>query len=241
MAVRKAQLAGNIIGNVTVLSEYGQRRGAVLWKCRCKCNNTVIATSGDLLRGRPKSCGCMSIKPNNFAIINTRYRKYRSNAKVRGIPFNISFEEFSEITSKDCKYCGEPPQPVSDPNLPSKYNMNGVDRVNSDLGYEINNVVPCCKHCNKAKMRLSLGEFRNLISKIYKNYVMKPVWLKFTTKGRPLTVNPATISSLLVEEGKNGRKYVLIEGLPVDQDWETVLEAICGPVYGTLSTEKSPS
>lgn len=37
--------------------------------------------------------------------------------------------------------------------------LNGVDRVNSQQGYEAGNVVPCCKHCNKAKLNRTEAEF----------------------------------------------------------------------------------
>lgn len=37
--------------------------------------------------------------------------------------------------------------------------INGIDRVDSSIGYTIQNSVPCCKICNYAKHNLTLEEF----------------------------------------------------------------------------------
>ena len=49
--------------------------------------------------------------------------------------------------------------------------VNGVDRVNSDLGYEIENCVPCCYRCNSMKMDTSLNEFKDHITKVYNHSI----------------------------------------------------------------------
>lgn len=36
---------------------------------------------------------------------------------------------------------------------------NGLDRVDSNLGYVAGNVVPCCRWCNQAKSSRPVGEF----------------------------------------------------------------------------------
>lgn len=47
--------------------------------------------------------------------------------------------------------------------------LNGIDRVNNDLGYINNNVVSCCKTCNLAKSSLTLIEFKNWINNLIKH------------------------------------------------------------------------
>jgi len=49
--------------------------------------------------------------------------------------------------------------------------VNGIDRINSNIGYIEGNVVPCCKHCNRAKNTMSDSEFREWIKKIYAHYI----------------------------------------------------------------------
>lgn len=59
--------------------------------------------------------------------------------------------------------------------LKEKYNnteplyLNGIDRVDSNKGYHIDNCVPCCTSCNYAKHKLSQKEFYDKIKKIYHN------------------------------------------------------------------------
>lgn len=47
--------------------------------------------------------------------------------------------------------------------------MNGIDRVDNNKGYTLNNCVPCCKTCNQAKHRLSQEYFIEWVEKIYKH------------------------------------------------------------------------
>lgn len=50
------------------------------------------------------------------------------------------------------------------------YIYNGIDRVNSDLGYSVKNCVTCCKDCNTAKMNMSIKDFLSMIERIYKKH-----------------------------------------------------------------------
>ena len=72
------------------------------------------------------------------------YRK-RHKAKFGNIKM-ISENEFLEITSHNCHYCG-----VAGP--------NGIDRIDSTIGYKKTNCVPCCKHCNYVKGNLQITDF----------------------------------------------------------------------------------
>lgn len=76
-----------------------------------------------------------------------RYNQYRNNAKQRGIVFELSYEQFMELWQKDCFYCGN--------NIPTI----GIDRIDSDGSYNIENVVPCCTTCNYMKKSLKQDTF----------------------------------------------------------------------------------
>lgn len=47
------------------------------------------------------------------------------------------------------------------------YINNGIDRIDNNKGYTIDNVVPCCKMCNQAKNDYTLQEFQDWVEKIY--------------------------------------------------------------------------
>lgn len=94
-----------------------------------------------------------------------RYNIYKKNAKKRNISFNLTKDEFYEITSKPCYYCNG----YSNKDINNVF-YNGIDRVDSSVGYEINNVVPCCDVCNKMKLDYSKTFFIEHINKIV-NYM----------------------------------------------------------------------
>lgn len=69
-----------------------------------------------------------------------KYKAYRDGARKRNIDFNITLEEFSTFWQNDCSYCG------------LSISTIGLDRVDSSIGYNIDNIVSCCSRCNEMKM-----------------------------------------------------------------------------------------
>ena len=47
--------------------------------------------------------------------------------------------------------------------------INGIDRIDNNIGYTNENSVPCCKTCNFAKNILSESQFYLWIKKIYEH------------------------------------------------------------------------
>lgn len=91
--------------------------------------------------GQCKSCDYANQR-EHYKTPKGRYSCYKRNAKKRGIPFKLTFEEFMTLWNRDCEYCGTP------------INGIGIDRLDSNGIYEINNVAPCCTPCNIFKSRL---------------------------------------------------------------------------------------
>lgn len=60
---KRKDLTGQRFGKLTVLEEVPGTGGQVCWKCRCDCGTEVVTTSGQLLAGYKKSCGCLSRPP----------------------------------------------------------------------------------------------------------------------------------------------------------------------------------
>lgn len=100
--------------------------------------------------------------------------EYKSNAQHRKHPFELSFEEFNELISKPCVYCGSLPKIKNGGHLEARKRLdqpdlytNGIDRIDSSKGYTKDNCVPCCSKCNKMKNTYSMEEFLEHIQKIY--------------------------------------------------------------------------
>ena len=106
--------------------------------------------------------------PKGEVGLNELYGSYKHNAKGRNLSFNISKEEFKFLTEKNCSYCNaQPTNKIKARHINGTYIYNGLDRVDNSKGYEIDNVVPCCKHCNMMKKTMSKQDFISQVKNIY--------------------------------------------------------------------------
>lgn len=153
-------LTGQKFTMLTVEERVGTRGGSAVWRCKCDCGEYKDAKAGDLKSGNTRSCGCLfKFKPGEAARKKI-LRTYKHNAKLRGLSFSLTDDEFKSLTNSNCHYCGTEPktiQRVSKGNGSAVY--NGIDRVDNSKGYEINNCVSCCKTCNRAKREMDYKEF----------------------------------------------------------------------------------
>lgn len=146
-------------------------------KCK-KCNNVLEMRKDSITDGAKVSCvKCKGngIKPSMKAPINAYMYYYMQGAKSRGFLWNLTLDQFKDIISKNCFYCNSKPMPMQSL---ARYNktteklfVNGVDRIDSNKGYELNNCVSCCSMCNKMKQDFSQSDFFNKITKIYETHM----------------------------------------------------------------------
>jgi hypothetical protein len=112
--------------------------------------------------------------PFGEATFNSLYARYKASANIRNIEFKITKNQFKDLINQNCFYCGkEPSQRLYSKHQNGDCIYNGIDRVDSLKGYNMDNVVSCCGRCNEAKMELPQKEFFIWIEKIYKNIVDK--------------------------------------------------------------------
>ena len=167
-------LKGSRFGYLFVesLSDYRSNKGgSAYWNCICDCGNRCIIKSNSLVRGHSASCGCKrdlcKFKKKDGAPLRMLYHGYMRGAKARNLKFDLTIEQFNIITQKKCIYCGELPNQVAPSWSEEIYIYNGIDRINSDIGYDFDNIVPCCSKCNYAKQSLSVDEFKRWVIKVY--------------------------------------------------------------------------
>jgi hypothetical protein len=149
--------------------------GYVIWKLRCDCGKIFERSARMLILGYTKSCGCRNFSmprgrpriPNSGAHINALYGHCKRGAHSRNIGFKLTKEECKKLFELDCFYCGEKPKLRRQKNLVGTYASNGIDRIDSNKGYFIGNVVPCCSVCNFAKSNKPVDDFKNWIKKAY--------------------------------------------------------------------------
>lgn len=192
-------IVGKKYGRLTViaLSEERGNRNQYKWECICDCGTKKTVT-GELLRsGKTKSCGCLlkesrelmrSKMDRRVALLRNLYSHTKTRYKKKyGVKNHLPFAEFSKLSQMNCHYCGtEPSHVIKDYMHDSKTKgrnkkvsdtvvlYNGLDRIDSDIGYKSGNVVPCCRACNVAKLAMSQEDFKEHIKKIYHHWAKIP-------------------------------------------------------------------
>lgn len=187
-------IIGNKYGRLTVLEKSIERgnRNQIKYKCICECGSIHTVTGESIRSGKSKSCGCIQKIPPNYepdrkkAIYKNLYKSMKDRSIKKGIKTNISLNEFIEISKQPCYYCGLKNSNYANDLAVKKWNdkiknergneivyYNGIDRIDSSIGYLKNNIVSCCKYCNIAKNVMSQIEFKEFIKRVYDYYVKR--------------------------------------------------------------------
>jgi len=175
--VQNMDLMGRKFGRLTVVEYCGQNKyKRPTWRCLCKCGNSVIIPSHNLIYDNTKSCGCLqkeaavrngikNRKAQGHNGCNALYYNYRATARRRNLKFSLDYNQFQKITQQPCYYCDkEPAQVIKTRSSPwGTYIYNGIDRVDGNMGYTIDNCVACCGDCNAKKKAIT----KSMIKKAY--------------------------------------------------------------------------
>lgn len=168
---------GNRYGKLTVLSFVRTNKLTSFWKCLCDCGKSIITRGNTLRSGQVKSCGkCNIFVVNEESVFKRRWRSIKSGARKRKLIVEITYEDFKEMAKLPCYYCRTEPTKSwiksravdADGNTIVAYaDLHGLDRLDSTIGYTIENVVTCCLICNRMKSDLSVEQFYRKVSEIY--------------------------------------------------------------------------
>lgn len=153
-------------------------------ECSCDCGKLITKTLYSFkLKSATFSCGCTkNARPNlwNYSKLDPKeasfirlYKTQKSKARQNGREFSLNLEEFKTLITSSCHYCEIPPNKQYNSNYRGgKYrsfnkerinagfiNIGGIDRKDNSRGYTLENSLPCCFVCNRAKNNLSYEEF----------------------------------------------------------------------------------
>jgi hypothetical protein len=183
--MKRLDLIGFRKGRLTVIDfshshvqPSGQKRA--MWKVVCDCGAEKVISTSNLTHGNTVSCGCKLREGNHkkeagVASFNHKYAAYANRAKShrKGIKFDLSVDEFRELTDAPCHYCGVAFSSVvkAKPTSNGAYVSNGIDRLDSDKGYYLGNCVPCCTICNLMKRDIPYEQFLAHIERMYNHAV----------------------------------------------------------------------
>jgi len=168
---RTIDISGMTFGWITVAKRVKVNNiSSACWEGTCICGKKVILKGSDLRSGRVLSCGCKrpilvgNSKRKNKPFISSAIEVFRQ----RYSDGDLKIEQFISLSQMPCYYCGI--LNINSYNIFTKSNIeesringifdhNGLDRIIPTEKHNINNVVPCCKWCNEAKMNRSAEEF----------------------------------------------------------------------------------
>lgn len=90
---------------------------------------------------------------------DNRYTRLKSIGKFYSIEVSLTFEEYAELISKPCFYCNDE---MKTPSF-----GRGLDRIDNERGYSIDNVLPCCTTCNQTRSdKFTVEETKALIEAV---------------------------------------------------------------------------
>ena len=91
------------------------------------------------------------------------YNTYCHSAKTRNLELSITNDDYNSITENPCHICGK---------INNELNENGIDRIDSSVGYILENTKSCCAECNYMKIDYGFDDMLTkciLIYNLHKN------------------------------------------------------------------------
>lgn len=166
-STRRRDLTGRRFGKYLVLRFAEARPSAKggtmsVWLCRCDCGTEKLVQYSGLMNGRQRGCFMCAngyLSEEDFVVRAVR-SSYQASARVRGIGFHLTAEDFKDLIFAPCHYCNRSGVGIfrsyKRPGMAIPY--NGVDRVDGG-DYIRSEVVTCCWTCNNMKGSLKQTDF----------------------------------------------------------------------------------
>ena len=90
--------------------------------------------------------------------LDGKFKSYKASAKTRNLEFTLTKEDFKKFWDKPCYYCGLDIFGI------------GLDRINNSVGYNLTNIVSCCRYCNIAKNNMKKEDYIELCNLVAINH-----------------------------------------------------------------------
>lgn len=147
---------------------------------RCECGTETWVQGWSLVNERSKQCKDCKSRDFGLRASNRRmdaqealesrvYSQCKSQAKKRGIRFDLDKKYVIKYIHRNCAYCDSPPSnTMKMAHVIGELRYNGLDRFDSTRGYVEGNVLACCWKCNNMKSNMTFFDFMEQVALISK-------------------------------------------------------------------------
>lgn len=156
-------LTNQTFGLLTAIKIDTTKHNRIFWICECKCGNIKSVASKHLRGGSITSCGCAKLHIGNTARTWRGHgeisKKYFTNtlkgAIQRNLEFSISIDDMWDVFLKQERKCALTGENIYFRNRANSEQTASIDRINSNEGYNIENIQWVHKDVNLMKQNLS--------------------------------------------------------------------------------------
>lgn len=165
-------LIGYKCGYLTVIDKGHSTRGALYWKCKCKCGKIKYYTRQTIMKGTLRSCGCFKATCRGIHHKNWRgcgkvssalFSKIRTLAKRRHLNFDLTIDYLWQLFEQQNGKCplsgGGLTLPMTAYEIGHGKGSASLDRIDSSLGYIRGNVQWLLKDINMMKQQFPQSHF----------------------------------------------------------------------------------
>ncbi len=168
--------------------------GKTCWLCLCLCGSpgcpiALMVRANSLLAQNVKGCQRARFRNRRLQLLGGMHRIQIANSNKRKVHNSLTFEEYVQLVSLACAYCGAEPRCLPwAVRRKLDIKTNGIDRVDNKIGYTRENCVPCCETCNFIKRHHNMSYLTEAMSRFLKVAPPKTFPVYFPLTGRTVDV-----------------------------------------------------
>jgi hypothetical protein len=167
-------LTNQTFGLLTAIKIDTTKHNRIFWICECKCGNTKSVAAKHLRSESITSCGCAKFHIGNTSRTWRGYGeiggKYFSNIKggaiKRNLEFSVTIENMWDVFVKQNRKCALTGETIYFRDKTNGEQTASIDRINSNMGYTIENIQWVHKDVNLMKQNLSEDTFLKICKQI---------------------------------------------------------------------------
>jgi hypothetical protein len=168
-------LTNQTFGLLTAIQIDSNKHNRIFWICKCKCGNTKSVAAKHLRSESITSCGCAKLHIGNTSrtwrgcgdVPGKYFTTTKINAIKRNLEFSITIENMWDTFIKQNGKCALTGETIFFRKRATGEQTASIDRIDSNLGYTIQNIQWVHKDINLMKQNLS----EDILLKICKQIV----------------------------------------------------------------------